>query len=557
MSRSTHPPRYRYDFRKFDFLPLNVALARVNWDSLIDDDVNLSWDRVSKCIVSICNQYIPTKRIKSVFTPSWHNDCDVKRARNRKECLRTRYKNDSSSESKTAYYQARKHLKSVISGKLNDYFNVDSSTGITKRFWSNVKLSSKSLRIPECVFKGDVHKTDPTDKANLFNTYFVSQFTAPSRYDIEVGNAEHSVCFSVNEVYVALSSLDVSKACGDDGIPGRVLKHCAGSLSYPLWLLFNLSMREGEFPESWKLASIVPVYKKGDRKDVGNYRPISLLSLVAKTMEKLVKPKLLEICYPNLDDRQHGFLAGRSCTTQMLPFTHNLAEVLDNRARADVVYFDFSRAFDSCNHDLILSKLKYVFGVDGNLLSFVKSYLRQRCQKVVVDGESSDILSVSSGVPQGSILGPVLFVIFINDLISEVTPGTNIMLYADDTKIWRQIDCMNDHISLQKSIDALYAWSERNMMTFHPSKCHVLSVSSNFTHLDNPFSNLPYFKYYYSLGGTNLDYVDSQRDLGITITSTLEFNTHVENLLSSMVFKFNLLRRTCYFLKRSSYKKKC
>ena len=375
------------------------------------------------------------------------------------------------------------------------------------------------------------------------------------RYDIEVGNAEYSVCFSVNEVYVALSSLDSSKACGDDGIPGRVLKHCAGSLSYPLWLLFNLSMREGEFPQSWKLASIVPVYKKGDRKDVSNYRPISLLSLVAKTMEKLVKPKLLEICYPNLDDRQHGFLAGRSCTTQMLPFTHNLAEVLDNRARADVVYFDFSRAFDSCNHDLILSKLKHVFGVEGYLLSFVKSYLKQRCQKVVVDGESSDILPVSSGVPQGSILGPVLFVIFINDLISEVTPGTNIMLYADDTKIWRRIDCMNDHISLQKSIDALYDWSVRNMMNFHPSKCQVLSVSSNLSHFDNPFSNLPYFKFFYSLGGTNLEYVVSQRDLGITVTSTLEFNTHVESLLSSMVFKFNLLRRTCYFLKRSSYKK--
>ena len=145
--------------------------------------------------------------------------------------------------------------------------------------------------------------------------------------------------------------------------------------------------------------------------------------------------------------------------------------------------------------------------------------------------------------------------IFINDLISEVTPGTNIMLYADDTKIWRRIECMNDHVMLQQTIDALFAWSIRNRMNFHPAKCHVLSVTGTLSHEDNPFSVLPYFKYFYSLGGTVLDYVDRQRDLGIIITSTLEFDTHANSILSSMVFKFNLLRRTCFFLSRSSCKR--
>ena len=554
-NRSDRPARFRYDFRKFDPIPLNVALGMVNWDRLINDDINESWENVRRVIVSMCEKYIPKKRVRNPFTPSWHDDRDVVRARNRKETLRSRLSGNPSPENKTAYYEARKNLKRVISSRMNAYFDVDSGCGITKRFWSHIKLSSKTLRIPENVFSEGVYRSDPSGKANLFNNHLVSHFTAPSSYGIEVDELENSVFFTYNEVYTALASIDSSKACGDDGIPGRVLKNCAGSLTYPLWLLYNNCARVGIFPDAWKLASIVPVFKKGDRRDVANYRPISLLSLVSKVMEKLVKPRILDLCSPNLDPRQHGFLGGRSCTTQLIPFTHNLAQALDARARVDVVYFDFSRAFDSCNHDLILSKLKLGFGVNGKLLGLIRSYLKGRCQKVVIDGESSDILPVASGVPQGSILGPILFVLFIDDIFNEPLPGTNISLYADDTKIWRRIDSMSDHIALQKSIDALYDWSIRNRMRFHPAKCQVLSVISPTTQSSNPFSNLPFHKYFYSLGGVFLEYVTHQRDLGIVINSTLDFNSHCDSITTSMLFKFNLLRRTCYFLSKSSCKR--
>eukprot|EP00116_Pleurobrachia_bachei_P003713 sb/3463975/ len=256
-----------------------------------------------------------------------------------------------------------------------------------------------------------------------------------------------------------------------------------------------------------------------------------------------------------LDSRQHGFLSGKSCTTQLIPFTHSLVEAYDEKARVDIVYFDFSRAFDSCNHDLILHKLKYQFGVDGQLLSFIKSYLSNRFQKVVLDGESSDVLAVLSGVPQGSILGPILFVIFINDIFLEVNNDTCISLYADDTKVWRRIVYMTDHILLQQTVDNLYNWSVRNLMHFHPAKCHVLSVGNPSLCRSNLFANLPFFNFIYSLGEDELNYVSSQRDLGVAICDNLNFNYHCESILNTMVFKFNLLRRSCFFLKRSCHKR--
>ena len=356
-------------------------------------------------------------------------------------------------------------------------------------------------------------------------------------------------------MYNSLSNIDVTKACGPDGIHGKVLKSCAGSLSYPLWLLFNLSMSSGVIPDEWKLASIVPVYKKGDCRDVGNYRPISLLCLVGKIMEELVRSRILSHCGALIDPRQHGFVEGRSCCTQLLPFTHSLATNLSQSdcVRTDIIYFDFKRAFDTCNHDIILHKLKSKFGVDGMLLRYIKNYLRDRKQKVVIEGESSDVLPVILGVPQGSLLGPILFTMFINDIFEQVTEGTQILLYADDTKIWREIKCWNDHISLQRSVSNLYDWSVKNKMFFHPDKCKVLSVSP--TGASCQFSTLPFFQFYYTLNDSIIDYVPQQTDLGLYVCSNLNWSSHCEYITSSMTTKFNLLRRTCYFLRNSANKR--
>ena len=228
-------------------------------------------------------------------------------------------------------------------------------------------------------------------------------------------------------------------AAGPDGIDGTIFKNCAPSIAKPLTLLFSTFFVTGCIPDEWKLASVVPVHKKGDKGCAENYRPIFLTCLVIKVFDRCIQKEYCidAKCVDLLDVRQHGFLNEKSCSTQMVPFIDELstASKLNSKIRSDIIYFDFAKASDSVSHDLILYKLKTIYGIDGLMLRFIKSYLQGRQQQVVVGGTVSNKLPVMSGVPQGSILGPFLVVHFINDIFSCICEGTSIALYADDTKI--------------------------------------------------------------------------------------------------------------------------
>ena len=235
----------------------------------------------------------------------------------------------------------------------------------------------------------------------------------------------------------------------------------------------------------------------------------------------------------------------------MIPFAYDLALTLNNKSKSDVIYFDFAKAFDSVSHDIILKKLKTEFKVNGLMLRFIKSYLQGRQQQVVIGGVKSSVLSVKSGVPQGSILGPLLFVIFINSMFKCISNGTHIALYADDTKIWREILCSEDHFILQNDIDKLYKWSLINKMKFHPSKCKALSV----TNQQNILHNLPCTIFNYKLGPDIIDYVSSQVDLGVTINKKLLWSEHCDKIVKSANSKLALLMRTCHFTSNKNQKR--
>ena len=217
--------------------------------------------------------------------------------------------------------------------------------------------------------------------------------------------------------------------------------------------MFNLVYNVGCIPSEWKTSNVVPIHKKDDKSDIKNYRPISLISLVMKVFERIMYEELLNRTENKIDPRQHGFLKNKSCNTNLLSFTNSVALSLHDKVGVDVVYFDFAKAFDTVWHDLILNKLKNQYNIDGNLLKFFVNYLQGRKQLVILDNCSSDSTDVLSGVPQGSILGPLLFLLFINDKYIGINEDTNIGLYADDTKMWRTIYSEHDCALLQKDID--------------------------------------------------------------------------------------------------------
>ena len=549
------PPYTIFNFSKANWDALNYELSRVPWDTVLKFcDIHTAWPKFKAIFNSLCVKHIPKIKVKSKMTPPWF-DSDVHKLCLKKERFRKLFRSTGNEMYNTKFKNCRKEIKKTIKVKMRSNFDDDSNPKVvTKKFWSYVKSCSNSSRIPDTISFGGRFRSDLTDKANLFNDYFCQQFSSPSSYDIDIDfNYDPLLDFAIDfrTVRKILSSINENKSQGPDGINGKILKNCASSIAYPVTLLFNLSFSQGQIPSEWKLANIVPIHKKGDKTKVENYRPISLTSLIMKIFEKCIRDELLNLCKHLIHPSQHGFLPNKSCTTQLIPFIDSLACCLNNRNKIDVVYFDFAKAFDSVSHDIILDKLKHDFKIDGLLLKFIKDYLQGRKQRVVLGSGISNEADVISGVPQGSILGPLLFVLFINDLHTVVSEGTSIALYADDTKIWREILSEYDCITLNSDIQAMTDWAMRNLMTFHPKKCKILSVAHNVFLDFLPFQTI----FPYVMNNTLLDHVTSENDLGLLVHQKLNWSIQQASIISKALCQFNLLRRTCHFVKNQHKKR--
>ena len=545
--------RKMLNYKKANWDQLNNELMHVPWDQHLKYcDAECGWARF-KCILQHhINRNIPTITVTNKEQPLWF-DSDTYHLCRKKERLRSKFVETGLSSDYKKFSQCRKDFKNLVQMKIRSSLDDDEDPAlISKKFWSHVKATSKSSRIPKTVNYNGRFRNNPADQAELFNEYFEAQFSEASNYDVDIdysNDSENDIAFSTSRVRKILKGINVNKAPGPDGIHGKVLKNCRESLAYPLSLLFSTSYNIGQIPLEWKTANVVPVHKKGPKASVDNYRPISLTCLIMKVFERLVSDELMNKCKDRLHEGQHGFLPQRSCTTQMIIFNDSISLSLNDNVRSDVVYFDFAKAFDSVNHDIILTKLKDQFGINGALLKFIMNYLSDRKQCVLIGGVKSSMRNVTSGVPQGSILGPLFFVLFINDMFSCISEGTNIMLYADDTKIWRRIDSWNDHLVLQNDIDMLFNWSVTNKMNFHPRKCKVLSIERGYNRPNLLLALFPFHNYFYSLNGNELDYVDNEKDLGVVVNSRLNWDEHLLALLLKLSSRLGLTKRTLHFVK--------
>ena len=316
-------------------------------------------------------------------------------------------------------------------------------------------------------------------------------------------------------VLTFLKELDINKTTGSDGIPVRLLKVTADQIVPSLTILFNKSLWLGIFPGDWKLANIVPIFKKGKRNFVANHRAISLLPVISKVLERCVLAGLRHHMSHLISREQHGFLAGRSCLTRLTSVLHYIGGQLDAGKQIDIIYLDMSKAFDKVDHTKLLGRL-HQYGITGKLHDWFRSYLQERKQQVTVLGATSRELPVTSGVPQGSLLGPILFLLFVDDLPNTVKTS-RVACYADDTKIFKSIDSITDCNALQSDLNDLVSWSESSGLIFNQSKCKYQCI----TRKTSPVQPT------YNINETPLESCDTEKDLGVWVSSNLTSDKQV------------------------------
>ena len=535
-----------FNYKRANWDLINRDLSNIDWNSIMNNqNPDIAWMNFKNTLTHLMDLHIPKITIKSNFKPPWF-DAECYEKCREKERLHKKYKRTKALKDEIKFATCRREFKSLMRKKIRDnLYCTDDNNIITKKFWAHVKNTSKCCRIPEIVrYKNDI-SSDAAAKANMFNSFFYDQFSEPSTYDLQIDldiDREGYIDFSTERVNQLLNDINVNKACGPDNIPGIVLKHCSSSISTPLSRLFNSIYVTGVVPNEWKQANVVPIQKKEDKCDITNYRPISLTCLVAKLMERIIQDELLIRTREQLNEHQHGFLANKSCTTNLISLSDSINTALHNKIGTDIIYFDFQKAFDTVKHDLILKKLKNQFSINGCLLRFISNYLKDRTQRVVLENCYSAFKPVNSGVPQGSILGPLLFLLFINDISEGLDPKTNISLYADDTKLWREMSSERDCTILQSDIDKLNNWCRTNNMKFHPDKCKVVSIKacSKSDDKNNLFYTLPFANFSYSIGDTVINYEISEKDLGVTVNNEFTWHQHQQLILSKASQNFRI-----------------
>ena len=551
-----------YDRGDWEGFKQHVREFNIRMEQTEYTDTNALWKDIKGIIDEGIGKFIPHKLARGRNSLPWMSS-EVRKMVRKKNRLYTKMKRSGNAKDKDAYRKVKASVQKKMRQSYWGYVenivqeeDTDSRKTGNKKFWTYIK-SCKQDTTGIAPLLGDDGKLaeDGRGKAEILNTQFTSVFSklSPCTLTQMAGKAVrnlniHSVpdqhlsphptmpdlLITTKGVDKLLANLKPHKAAGPDSIKPRVLKELHVELAPVFTKLFSKSLQEGKMPDDWRKANVTPIYKKGAKHLAVNYRPVSLTCVACKVMEHIIASNIMSHLETNgiLYARQHGFRSRRSCETQLLEFIQELHSNNETGTPTDLVVMDFSKAFDKVPHEKLLYKLDY-YGIQGQTLAWVKDFLRDRQQSVVVDGCKSSSSSVLSGVPQGSVLGPMLFLAFINDLPSCVS--SSVRLFADDTIMYRPITSTSDTGILQKDLENLDKWSETWQMDFHPSKCEVMRVQRGKKQLVNPPT--------YTLQGQSLKWVHGIKYLGVQITSDLSWNTHISAVTSQANRKLGFVRR--------------
>lgn len=551
---------------KLNIESLNYDLSKEEWQTIYTEtDVNNAYKNFSNKVHYYYNKNIPLNKIRVNKKTSKHPW--ITRGIIKSICTRNSlYKNalrHSNIENRQKYTRYRNKLTSIIRLSKTLYYSqkLKENKDNTRSLWQTINTilgrQKETHNTNEFTHNGQTI-TDPEQIANEFNTYF-TDIGPKLASEIHTDNGHYSQYLpksnvkslyfnptNVHEIIEIVKKLKSSKSRGYDELSVHLLKQIIHHIASPLSHIFNLSLSSGIFPDLLKIAKIIPIYKKDDPSQIVNYRPISLLPSISKILEKIVYNRLYSFLIKNniLIPHQYGFRKNFSTDYAILQLTDQIIESLAKKQHVIGVFMDLSKAFDTINHYILLRKLRS-YGVRGNVLSWFEDYLRNRRQFVHYKSASSQTSTVLCGVPQGSILGPLLFLIYVNDIINSA-PFLSYVLFADDTNVFYSHTDLNSLITtLNSELVKLSCWFKCNKLSLNINKTNCIYFRNNNSRQNALQQNI-------LIDGLPLVEKEFTKFLGVTIDSQLNWKNHIDRICTSASRGVGILNKLKHFFSRKT-----
>ena len=529
---------FYYDFRNADYIAINNYLGGINWDLHLNSvDIDLAASQFYHVLSMAIALFVPLKRFKTSQFPRWFSS-ELRYLVTQKKIAHKKYCTSHNVVDYIAFSELRSRCKILTDICYRDYIsNLDRHfRADPKSFWYYINSRRSVNEVPNSLHFNDNSFVGCEKIADGFAQFFSNVYNpnksknCPAVQQESVNTDIPNPKLSVGQIYDKISKLRPKLSSGPDGVPNYFLVKCICTVSYPLFILFQKSLDLAVFPTVWKHSFVVPIFKSGDNTNIENYRSVCIQSAIPKLFDSIIYDQIYFHCKELLLSQQHGFSSGRSTVTNLLIFQQYLLGALEKGYQVDVIYTDFSKAFDSVDHGILLRKLGS-FGFSNHMIHWFASSLSGLTQQVRIGNAKSSYIKVCSGVPQGGHCSPLLFNIFIND-ICNCFQNSEFLLFADDLKFYRIVLNLGDQILLQSDLNRLKDWCESNNLLLNINKCNYVSFHRRNKKIESS----------YSIGQSSLQYCNAIKDLGIYFDDQLNFNTHINKIVlsSSKVLGFVL-----------------
>ena len=544
----------KINLNRADFDAIRSDMKEINWKNIFkpEDNLETMYKNFENTIVNVCKAHAPERNMSN------GNRKQIPRARRTLHKTRRHVNQNINLLKKTKPNKYEEKIEKLLKKKakieieLLDCVKSDlerkEAEMIAKiktnprAFYSYAKRHCKThCSVGPLTDDNNELQTDPTKMCNLLQKQYTKAFSDPnSGTKKPPHNADpnkptlEDIVFTEEDIIWAISQIPLHSAPGPDKIPSLLLKECKKEIAPALLIIWRKSLDTGEIPEILKKQSIIPIHKKESKALPANYRPISLTSHITKLFERIIRRHIVYFLESNyiIHKSQHGFRPCRSCLTQLLDHFDNILSIIEANKNADVIYLDLSKAFDKVNHSILMHKINQI-GITGKVNAWINSFLSNRTQQVVIDGATSDPEKVLSGVPQGTVLGPVLFIIYMNDLHSVVKHSL-LKCFADDSKLVKSIENLQDRAQLIEDLHAVLQWTKDNSMEFNADKFQLIQHGKN-EDMKTSY-NLP--------NNQELTKSDSVKDLGTLISDNLTWRENINTLTTNATSYANWILRT-------------